>query len=231
MFAKIPADLRELAYTRVESGEPQVCVQWNSNRDQTWSALKHVKIKDDKSVFWRKNNKPTGILVQKPVYDTTGDHDNSMEDDGQETVDRREDTGSVDPRCSTRSVRLEAATSLVRGVRSVHYQLSTTAMGVGHESYASDPGSSLTREEATATRTLERSEEIAAFPAEEADGRTGLTQAMDELRVGEGTQWDRDRLPQDLSNSSTTQCAPSTGLTQRIADINLDEKIKITSDH
>ena len=62
---KTPPDLGDRAATRVlDTNDPQILVEWKPCNQQ-WSSLRHVRVQDDKRVFWRNNQLPTGLLVER----------------------------------------------------------------------------------------------------------------------------------------------------------------------
>ena len=58
---------------------PQILVEWKPGNQQ-WSSFRHVRVQDDGSVFWRNNQRPTGLLVERAPVQSHSSFTQGMED-------------------------------------------------------------------------------------------------------------------------------------------------------
>ena len=79
-WKKIPFDLRDRTATRVlDANDPQILVEWKPGNQQ-WSSLRRVRVQDDGRVFWRNNQRPTGLLVERAPVQSLSSFTQGMED-------------------------------------------------------------------------------------------------------------------------------------------------------
>ena len=78
-WKKIPPDLRDRTATRVlDANDPQILVEWKPGNQQ-WSSLRHVCVQHDGRVFWRNNQRPTGLLVKRAPVQSHSSFTQGME--------------------------------------------------------------------------------------------------------------------------------------------------------
>ena len=66
--------------TRVlDANDPQILVEWKPGNQQ-WSSPRHVRVQDDGRVFWRNNQRPTGLLVERAPVQSHSSFTQGMED-------------------------------------------------------------------------------------------------------------------------------------------------------
>ena len=79
-WKKIPPDLQDRTATRVlDANDPQILVEWKPGNQQL-SSLRHVRVQDDGRVFWRNNQRPTGLLVERALVQSHSSFSQGMED-------------------------------------------------------------------------------------------------------------------------------------------------------
>ena len=79
-WKKIPLDLRDRTVTRVlDVSDPQILFECKPGNQQ-WSSLRHVRVQYDGRVFWRNNQRPPGLLVERAPVQSHSSFTQGMED-------------------------------------------------------------------------------------------------------------------------------------------------------